>query len=426
MKGKLDILIKNAEELLTLDSTLSGPRRGKQMGELGIIQRGALGIKDEKIVSVGTIDQILKETEINEKTEIIDASGKVVTPGLVDPHTHLVFAGTREDEFEERISGKTYQEIEARGGGIRATVKKVRQSTKEELVELALTRLERMLKQGTTTVEVKSGYGLNLNDEFKILEAVRDLNHIQPVELIPTFLGAHQIPDEFKEERTDYIELLIEEMIPQVAERRLAEFCDVFCEDGAFTDEESKEILSTGKKAGLIPKIHADELSPYGGAELAAQVGAISADHLVYASLEGIRKMRESGVIAVLLPGTSFFLNSERYAPARKMIQEGLPVALATDFNPGSCMTESMPLIINLACLKMGLTPAEAIVAATINAAYAIGREEKIGSFQRGKIADVVIWDFPRYRILPYHFGVTLAETVIKKGKVLIERGNKR
>jgi len=425
MKQRLDILIKGAEELLTLNSGLKGPRSGDQMGELGLIHQGTVGIKGDRIVCVGTTDQVLRETEVDERTRVIEATGKVVTPGLVDPHTHLCFAGTREDEFEERIKGATYQEIEARGGGIRATVQRVRQATKEELMQLALPRLERMLNYGTTTAEVKSGYGLNLNDELKILEAIRELNRLQPIELVPTFLGAHQVPEEYRERRDDYIELLTKEAIPQVAERRLAEFCDVFCEEGAFEREESEKILLSGKRFGLRPKIHADELSPYGGAELAAEVGAISADHLVHTSTRGIRRMAEAGVIAVLLPGTSYFLNSPRYAPAREMIQEGVPVALATDFNPGSCMTESMPLIINLACLKLRLTAAEAIVAATINGAWAIGRGENIGSLEKGKLADVVIWDFPHYRILPYHFGVNLVEVVIKAGKVVAERGAK-
>ncbi len=425
MKEKLDILIKDAEELLTLNSGMSGPRIEHQMEELGLISKGTVGIKGGKIISVGTTDQVLKETEVDERTKVIDASRKVVTPGLVDPHTHLVFAGTRENEFEERIKGKTYEEIETRGGGIRATVGKVRQSTKEELVQLALPRLKRMLNYGTTTAEVKSGYGLNLNDELKILEVIRDLNQLQPIELVPTFLGAHQVPEEYRGRRGEYIRLLTKKVIPQVAERGLAEFCDVFCEAAAFNKEESKEILSTGKRFGLTPKIHADELSPYGGAELAAEVEAISADHLVYTSLRGTKRMKEAGVIAVLLPGTSFFLNSQRYAPAREMIQEGVPIALATDFNPGSCMTESMPLILNLACLKLKLTAAEAIVASTINGAYAIGRGEKVGSLEKGKHADIVIWGFPHYRILPYHFGVNLAKTVIKAGKVVVERGAK-
>ncbi len=422
MKQRLDILIKGAAELLTLNSGLKGPRSGDQIGELGLIHQGAVGIKGDRIVCVGTTDQLLRETEVDERTRVIDASGKVVTPGLVDPHTHLCFAGTREDEFEERIKGATYQEIEARGGGIRATVQRVRQATKEELIQLALPRLERMLNYGTTTAEVKSGYGLNLNDELKILEAIKELNHSQPIELIPTFLGAHQVPEEYRERRGDYIELLTKEVIPQVAERRLAEFCDVFCEEAAFNREESEKILLTGKRFGLRPKIHADELSPYGGAELAAEVGAISADHLVYTSPQGMKRMKETGVSAVLLPGTSYFLNSPRYAPAREMIQEEVPIALATDLNPGSCMTESMPLIINLACLKLKLTAAEAIVAATINAAWAIGRGENIGSLEKGKLADVIIWGFPHYRILPYHFGVNLVEMVIKAGRVVVER----
>ncbi|MDZ7262393.1 MAG: imidazolonepropionase, partial [candidate division KSB1 bacterium] len=295
--------------------------------------------------------------------------------------------------------------------------------SKEQLIEAALPRLNRFLEHGTTTIEAKSGYGLSVEDEIKSLEVIQELNAIHPMDLVPTFLGAHEVPDEFRSKKEDYIQLIIQEMIPQVVERGLAEFCDVFCEEGVFTIEEARHILSEAKEWGLKLKIHADQLTPGGGGYLAGELGAVSAEHLEYVTSEEIRLMAEKGVIPVLLPGAVFFLGMEKYAPAREMIKAGLPVALATDFNPGSCMTESMAIILTLACIKMKMTPAEVIVASTLNAARAIDRRDSLGSLEVGKKADLVIWDMPDYRHLPYHFGVNLAEIVIKNGMVVWTRG---
>ncbi len=410
------LAILNISQLLTLSSSTPGPRAGKSQSDLGIIENGAVLISDEKILEVGRTQTIKKK--IPRKTKLIDAKNKVVTPGLVDCHTHLVFAGSRADEFELRIQGKTYQEISSLGGGINSTVKKTREASSEELLDSGRERLNRMLSFGTTTVEVKSGYGLSTESELKILEVIKKLNRNHPVDLVPTFLGAHAIPEEFKIYRRDYIRILTEEMIPQVAKKKLAEFCDVFCENGYFTVEESKKILEIGKSFGLKPKVHADELGNTGGSQVAADVGAVSADHLVYAIDDDIEKMKKNGVTAVLLPGTSFFLGS-RYAPARKMIENGLPVALATDFNPGSSMTESMQMVMSLACLNLKMTPAEVLVASFLNSAYAISRGEQIGSLETDKKADLLIWEVANFKEIPYHYGINLVQTVIKNGKVV-------
>jgi imidazolonepropionase len=395
------------------------------MEELGIIDDGCVAARSGRIVAVGKTEDILKRTFLMEGGVEIDASGKVVMPGFVDPHTHPVFVGSREDEFEMRIRGTTYQEIAQQGGGIRSTVRKVREASKEELLQSALPRLDRMMRYGTTTVEAKSGYGLSLQDEIKMLEVIRELNERHPIDLVPTFLGAHEIPDEYRDRKEDYVDLVIEEMIPVVSKRGLAEFCDIFCEEGVFDIAESRRILRAAGEAGLKVKLHADELSPCGGAELAAEMKAVSADHLVAVSDKGIEALHEKGVIAVLLPGTTFSLGLKTYAPARRMIAKGVPVALATDMNPGSCLTESMPIILTLACVMMRMTPAEAITAATINAACAIHREGSVGSLDVGKQADVVVWDMPTVRYLPYHFGVNLVETVIKDGKIAVDRNNR-
>lgn len=372
-------------------------------------------ISENKILEAGKTANLKKK--ISRQTKVIDVKDKVVTPGLVDCHTHLVFAGSRADEFELRIQGKTYQEIAQMGGGINSTVTQTRKASAKELFKSGMGRLNRMLSFGTTTVEAKSGYGLSTESELKILEVIKSLKRRYTIDIVPTFLGAHAIPEEFKIYRRDYIRILTEEMIPQVAKRKLAEFCDVFCENGYFSVEESRKILETGKKFGLKPKVHADELGNTGGSQVAAEVGAVSADHLVYAIDDDIEKMKKAGVIAVLLPSTSFFLNS-RYAPARKMIENGLPVALATDFNPGTSMTESMPMVMSLACLNLKMNPAEVITAATINSAYALNRGEQIGSLETGKKADLLIWEVANYREIPYHYGVTLVQTVIKNGKI--------
>jgi len=300
-----------------------------------------------------------------------------------------------------------------------SSVRSVRQLSKDELIRLALPRLNRFLSYGTTTIEAKSGYGLSLKDEIKILEVIKKLNQIHPLSLVPTFLGAHEIPDEYRERREEYIDLVINEIIPEVAKKKLALFCDVFCEKDVFNIDESRKILETAKSYGLKPKLHADQLISFGGSELAAELKAVSADHLEFISDSGIEKMKQSGTTAVLLPGAVFGLGKDNYPPARKMIDMGLPVALATDFNPGSSFTESMPMILSLACLRMKLTPAEAITAATINSAYAIDKGNSIGSLEQGKKADMVVWDVKNYKEIPYHYGVNLVDKVIKDGEVV-------
>ena len=414
-----DLIIQNALQLLTLKSDTKAPKVGKQMDELGIIENGAVAIKEDKIIAVGKTEKVLKEVQINEKTEIIDATGKVVLPGFVDCHTHPVFATIREEEFDLRIRGKTYKEIAQAGGGIRSSVRALRKLSKEELIKIALPRLDRILSYGTTTIEAKSGYGLSIEDEIKSLEVIKELNRIHALELIPTFLGAHEIPDEYQDKREDYIKLLTEKMIPQVAEKKLAVFCDVFCERGVFNLEESRRILESAKKHGLKLKLHVDQLSAFGGAELAAEAGAISADHLDFISDNGIEKLKQAGTIAVLLPGSTFSLGLKDYPPARKMIEKGLAVALSTDFNPGSSMTESMPMILTLACVMMKMTPSEALTSATINASYAVDKGDQVGSIEKGKQADLVVWDVKNYKEIPYHYGVNLVDKVIKRGKVV-------
>ncbi len=389
------------------------------MKDLGIIEDGAVAVADDKIVAVGKTDDVLSKVEIDKKTKVIDAKNKVVSPGFIDPHTHPIFAATREEEFELRIMGKSYQEISQAGGGIKSSVRNLRKCSKEELIKLAIPRLDRFLSYGTTTIEAKSGYGLSLEDEIKSLEVIKELNEIHPLDLIPTFLGAHHIPDEYENKKEKYIDLLTKEVIPEVAERKLAIFCDVFCEKGVFNLKESEMILEAAKKFGLKPRIHADQLSSFGGAELAAKVKAISADHLENISDQGIEKMKKAGVIAILLPGATFGLGLKDYAPARKMIDSGLAVALATDFNPGSSMTESMPMILSLSCLMMKMTPAETITASTINSAYAVDKGDVVGSLEPDKKADLIVWDVENYKIIPYHYGVNLVYQVIKDGKIV-------
>ena len=389
------------------------------MEDLGLIEEGAVAVSGKKIIMVGKTKEVLAQVKIDKKTKIINAEDKVVLPGFVDCHTHPVFGTTREEEFELRIKGKSYEEIAQAGGGIMSSVRSVRQLSKDELIRLALPRLNRFLSYGTTTIEAKSGYGLSLKDEIKILEVIKKLNQIHPLSLVPTFLGAHEIPDEYREKRQEYIDLLIKQMIPKVAKRKLALFCDVFCEKDVFSIDESQKILETAKSYGLKPKLHADQLISFGGSELAAELKAVSADHLEFISDSGIEKMKQSGTTAVLLPGAVFGLGKDNYPPARKMIDMGLPVALATDFNPGSSFTESMPMILSLACLRMKLTPAEAITAATINSAYAIDKGNSIGSLEQGKKADMVIWGVKNYKEIPYHYGVNLVNKVIKNGEVI-------
>jgi imidazolonepropionase len=353
-----------------------------------------------------------------EEARWINAVGKVVLPGFVDSHTHLLFAGSRVDEFEQRLRGMSYQEITARGGGILSTVCRVRQASKQELKDLARLRLRRLLQLGVTTIEVKSGYGLTPADEIKCLEAIAELNAEGPWELVPTFLGAHAVPPEYRDNRAGYIRSLCEVILPEVARQGLAEFCDVFCETGVFSVAESRQILHRARDLGLRLKLHADELSPLGGAELAAEVGAVSADHLLCITDRGIDALAASGTVATLLPGTAFFLGLD-YAPARRLIERGVAVALATDCNPGTCMTENLPLVGAMACTQMGMLPGEVVTALTLNAAAALGRSERIGSLTPGKQGDVIVCNVPDYRELFYHFGTNHVECVVKRGRVV-------
>lgn len=418
----VDILIENANELATLKGGSKKPLVGKQMKELGIIKDGAVAIKDGKILAVGKTSDIKKQFRAE---EIIDAKGKLVVPGSVDPHTHLVFAGSREDEFEMRLKGASYMEILRKGGGILKTVRATRQASERELDENGMKKLDTMLAHGTTTVEAKSGYGLNLKDELKCLRVIRELDEKHPVDVVPTFLGAHAISAEYKGNTDGYVDTIIDEMIPKVAEQRLAEFCDVFCEKDVFTVEQSKRILIKAKEYGLKPKVHADEMTSFGGAELAAEVEAVSAEHLLFASEKGLGMMAKKGVIAVLLPAAAFSLMTAKYADARKMISLGVPVALGTDFNP-SCWVENQQLVFALACREMRMTPAEALVAVTINAAHAIKRAHEVGNLEVGKKADIVVLGVPNYRFLGYRFGVNLVEKVVKEGKLAVDCENNK
>ena len=412
-----ELLITHASQLVTLAGP-PRPRAGPEMRQLAIIEDGALLARDGVIVAVGATSEVAPRADA--RALRIDASGSVVMPGFVDPHTHSVFAGTREDEYEMRATGATYQEIAARGGGIHSTVRKTREASERELFELARVRVRWLLEHGTTTIEAKSGYGLTVEDEMKILRVIRRLDAETPLELVPTFLGAHEIPDKYRENREEYIRLVIDEMLPRVAAEGLARYCDVFCESRVFTVDESRRVLARAKELGLGIRLHAEQLSLSGGARLAAELGAVSADHLEWVDESGIEGLRRAGVIAILLPGAVFNLGLTRYAPARTMIDSGLPVALATDFNPGSSPTPSMQMILSIACTQMRMTPAEAIAAATINAAYSLARGARLGTLEPGKQADIVVFGCPDYRQIPYFFGVNHVTVVIKAGQVLI------
>ena len=439
MKQKVDLVIHSAHQLLTLGPFAkveassavfiapSRPKRGKAMNDLGLIEDGAVAVSCGLVTLVGTTKVVLAQTEAD---EMIDASNRVVMPGFVDPHTHLVFAGSREDEFESRIRGATYMEIMAAGGGIMSTVRSTRAATLPQLMAQSRERLDRMLSHGTTTAEAKSGYGLNVDDELKMLEAIRQLDATHPVDLVPTFLGAHAVPVEFKGRADEYVEVVINEMLP-LAEREMREdppdapapsvpfFCDVFCEEGVFSVNQSRRILERARELGFGLKIHADEFKPLGGTRLAVELGAVSADHLVCTTVEEIEALAGSDTIAVSLPGTPFGLGHRGYTPARRIIEAGGALALATDLNPGTCYCESMQFIIALACRYMRLTPAETITAATLNAAHAISLGDKVGSLEIGKKADILVLDIPNYHHLGYHFGVNLVERVIKSGQAV-------
>lgn len=415
-------IIHSAAELVTCqaDGSEEGPRRGPQQAQAAIISNGAVAVAGEHIVAVGTSDEIIGSYR-GEETELIDATGKTVTPGLVDAHTHLVWSGYRDEEYEMRLRGATYLEIMAAGGGIMSTVRSTRTARQDELQERTQERLQRMLAHGTTTVEIKSGYGLSVNDELKCLWAVRDLNiDLQKSGAGPriaaTFLGAHAIPEEYASDPEAYVTLVIEEMLPTVAAEGLAEWCDVFCDVGAFNAYQTRRILQAARELGMGTRLHANEFERVGAVQVATEMRCSSADHLLVMEPEDIEALREAGTVAVLLPGTPLGLGLGRYAPARGLIEAGVPVALATDCNPGTCPSENLALMIALACSQMKMSPAEAIVAATINSAYALDRGHVLGSLTPGKLADIVIWDAPNHRHLAYHFGVNLAEQVFVGG----------
>jgi len=417
----VDWIVHHAGQLLTLAG--GGPRRGREMGELGLIHDGAVAIADGRIVAVGTTAQVLGGYRAHRE---ISAAGRVVLPGLIDAHTHPIFASSRQGEFERRIAGATYLEIMAAGGGIMSTVRATRAASVTQLVNEAQPRLSRMLAHGTTTAEAKTGYGLTTVDELKSLQAIAALSASQPLELVPTFLGAHAVPEEYAGRADEYVDLVVDEMLPAVCEKaQIAPmFCDVFCDQGAFDLQQTRRILKVAKSLGMGLKVHADEFAHLGAVSLAAALGAVSAEHLLHTPREELAEVAEEGMVAVLLPGTPFGLGHHDYADARTMIEVGLPVALGTDLNPGTCYCESMPFIMALACRFMSMTPAEALVASTVNAAYAIGRGSDLGSLQPGFAADLLILDADDYRHLAYHFGTNLVQTVIKRGQVVFTSGS--
>jgi len=426
--GTADLLIENLAEVATPEG--STPRRGADQGR--VARRRATGglevlCRNGRIAFVGPAEERRPAFGELPAASRLDGRGGTLIPGFVDPHTHLPWAGSREEEFVARLAGTTYQEIAAAGGGILSTVAATRRATEEELVGNVRRRLDLMLAWGTTTAEAKSGYGLNLVDEIKQLAAIRAATAGHPVELVPTLLAAHEVPAEYRVKsgqdggagRRRYLDLVCEEIVPAAAAAGLARFCDVFCETGVFDAAESRRVLAAGLAAGLLPRLHADEFADSGGAALAAELGALSADHLMAVSPAGIEALARSGVTAVLLPGTSFFLMKERYAPARQLVAAGVPVALATDCNPGSSHTESMPMVIWLAVLKLGLTLEESLTAATLNAACSLGLGGEIGSVEVGKRADLVLLDAPNLLHLVYHYGINPVAAVVREGRVV-------
>jgi len=413
-KMKIDLLIRDANEIVPFFS--DKPLIGEALKNITVINDGAIAVNDGKIVAVGKTAEIFAKFEITADTVVISAKGKTILPGFVDCHTHLVFGGSREQEFVNRIEKLRQTKNVLMGGGIKYTVAKTKEATDHELIELGKKRLKRMLVNGITTVEAKSGYGLDLENELRLLEITNKLKDLQDVEIETTFLGAHSVPHGFTSR--EYTNIVINEMIPAVAEKKLARFCDVFCEEGFFSREQSELILKKGREVGMELKIHADQLTNTYGASLAAELGVVSADHLDYAYDEGLKAMAEKGVIGVLLPTVSFIMDLN-FPDARKLMDFNLPIAISTDFNPGAGYSESMSFVITLACLKLKMLPLEALAAATLNAAYATGVGEKVGSLDIGKQADIIIMDAPNHNYIPYHYGTNLVETVIKKGKIV-------
>ncbi|WP_124727248.1 imidazolonepropionase [Staphylospora marina] len=418
---RIDLLIHNIGQLVTMKGS-PGPRRGAEMSDTGTVSGGAVAIADGVIVAAGPEADVRQAVAGLRTERTLDAEGRLVTPGLVEPHTHLVHGGSREHEYHLKLQGVPYLDILAQGGGILSTVRATRAASEDQLYEKARKSLDLLMLFGATTVEAKSGYGLTLEDELKQLRVAKRLNETHPVELVSTFMGAHAVPEEYKGRSGEYVRLVIEEMLPEVKRQGLAEYCDVFCEHGVFSVEESRQILFAAKKLGFGLKLHADEIEPLGGARLAAELGCVSAEHLLAATDEGLRAMRDAGVIAVCLPATSFNLRAP-HARARDMIDMGLAVALSTDYNPGSSPTESLQLVMTLACLNLGMTPEEVITAMTVNAACAIGRGDRIGSLEPGKQADLVLYNADNPAYLPYHFGINHVDTVIKRGEIVVSGG---
>ena len=412
----MQLLISNIRQLVTVRSGGKPFKAGREMREIGVLENASVLIENGVIAWIGNASDFTNTLQPDADT--LDGSSYVALPGFVDAHTHALFGGSRENEFALRSEGMTYQDIAAQGGGILSTVKATRAATKKELKKAASKRLDAMMKHGTTTVEIKSGYGLSEESEIKMLEAITELADEHFISIRSTFLGAHALPPEFMDRRAEYIDLLCNRMMPYIAKRRLAQFCDVFCEVGYFSVEESRKILEQARTHGLALKLHADEFNSIGGTQLAAQLQAASVDHLEHISDDAIAVLRQGKTVAVLLPGVSFFLRNP-YAPARRLIDAGVPVAIASDFNPGSCMSFSMPLMMTIACTQMSITPEEAITAATLNGAAAMGVSDQVGSIEVGKRADIVLYDIPHYRYLAYHFGTNLAAKIIKNGTIL-------
>jgi len=410
--------IRHASELVTCKGP--APKKGKDMADIGLIADGGVLIHDDKIFAVGTTEELDKMVNMDEY-EVIDATGKTVMPGFVDSHTHFIFGGYRANEFSWRLKGDTYMSIMERGGGINATVVPTKEATLEELVEIGKERMNRMLEFGVTTVEGKSGYGMDCDTEIKQLRAMKELDKIHPVDIVTTFLGPHSVLPQYKGKEREFIDMLLKDVMPIVKEENLAEFADIFCEKNVFEIEDSEYYLNKAKEMGFKLKVHADEIYSLGGSELAARCGAFSADHLLKASDEGIKQMAESGVISTLLPATAFCLK-EPFAPARKMIDSGCAVALASDLNPGSCFTNNIPLLVALGCIYMNMSIEEVITALTINGAAAVDRADTIGSLEPGKKADIIFLKFPSIHFMPYHSTINLVETVIKNGETVYHK----
>ncbi|MBZ5701322.1 MAG: imidazolonepropionase [Acidobacteriia bacterium] len=416
------LLITGASQLLTLRGR--APRRGKALSNLGIVKDGAVLVRNGVIAAVGTRAQVEAHPEAR-GAERLELGGRVALPGFVDSHTHLIHAASRAEEYDLRIAGASYEEIARKGGGILNSVKKLRAATAEALKQRAHAALRQFAANGTTTVEAKSGYGLDIASELKILGLHRELQQEQPLEIVSTFLGAHVVPREYRGKARgadDYVELLATRLIPQVAREGLAEYCDVFCDRGAFSVKQARRVLTAGRACGMTPRLHAEQLARTGATQLAVELHAASCDHLEKINRADIRALAKSNTVATLLPGCCFHLGLEHYGPARELIEAGAIVALATDYNPGTSPTLSMPMILSLACTQMRMTPGEAIAAATINAAYALGRQKQLGSLEVGKLADLAVFEVADYREIPYYFGVNTCGMTIKRGKVIYSR----